>query len=167
MKPYRPDISIIPSNTDKVIDVVATLLLVLLWLYTIYNYTALPAVIPTHFNFVGNVDRYGSKQVLLILPIVATFIILLMHTIGKYPNMHNYITTLTPQNVVIHYTNSTKLLRYIKLGVVILLGYITYIVIQASKGCNAKLGGMFFIVLFCTIFLPTIITIILSYKKDK
>ena len=39
-------------------------------LYVGFWYDRLPAVVPVHFNIQGTADGYGSKQVLLLLPLL-------------------------------------------------------------------------------------------------
>ncbi|MCX6155410.1 MAG: DUF1648 domain-containing protein [Candidatus Kapabacteria bacterium] len=65
----RPKIKIKSTRTDKSIEA-ASIIALLYSLYAILNgLITLPATIPTHFDFYGNPDRYGSKMMILI-PVV-------------------------------------------------------------------------------------------------
>ncbi len=52
-------------------------------LLTLYAVTVLPSVVPTHFNLRGEPDAYGSKFLLLMLPIVMVGVYLLMTYLPK------------------------------------------------------------------------------------
>lgn len=59
---------------NKFLKVSSLILLSILWIYSIYCYVIFPNTIPVHFNFTGEVDRYGDKIILLILPIISSII---------------------------------------------------------------------------------------------
>ncbi len=59
----------------------------------------LPDQIPGHFNGLGEVDRWGSKYEIIILPIIGVFIFALMSLLEKAPHMHNYPKRLNENNV--------------------------------------------------------------------
>ncbi|MBS4042984.1 MAG: DUF1648 domain-containing protein [Chitinophagaceae bacterium] len=54
--------------------VLALLLLISIWIYSLYCYTIFPESIPVHFNFNGTPDRFGNKLTIILLPIISTFV---------------------------------------------------------------------------------------------
>ncbi|WP_243093645.1 DUF1648 domain-containing protein [Thermus thalpophilus] len=53
----------------------APLGLLLTWSLTLYAYLHLPERIPAHWNLQGEVDRYGSRLEIFLLPLVLTFLL--------------------------------------------------------------------------------------------
>jgi len=90
------------------------MLLGFMWAYTIYKFFSLPAIIPTHYNFKNQVDGYGSKYVILTLPVISSFLFGLLSLINKYPQSFNYSVKITEQNALRQYTMATRLLRGLK-----------------------------------------------------
>ena len=59
-------------------------------LFLIIIWGRLPEEVPAHYNAYGTVDRWGSKWELLLLSGIGAFILLLMQTLEKFPEVHNY-----------------------------------------------------------------------------
>lgn len=72
-------------KTSSILLIVNTLLLLVIWVFTGIKYAGLPDVIPTHFDFQGNVDGESGKESIWALPCIATFVHLLFIGI-KDPN---------------------------------------------------------------------------------
>ncbi|ADC66599.1 protein of unknown function DUF1648 [Ferroglobus placidus DSM 10642] len=54
-------------------QLVVVLLLVLIWVTSIYAYSTLPERVPVHFNASGKADSYGGKIIFLLLPLSFSF----------------------------------------------------------------------------------------------
>ena len=81
----------------------------------------LPEEVPAHYNAYGVVDRWGSKWELLQLPGVGAFILLLIQTLEKFPEVHNYPQRLNESNAEQFYLNSRKMLNQLKISVYLFL----------------------------------------------
>ena len=46
---------------------------------TLFYYNQLPDIIPAHFDFNGNVDRWGNKIESLLLPLIILLLTIVMH----------------------------------------------------------------------------------------
>lgn len=64
------------------LELVPLLLLALAVYWVASNYSALPTVIPTHFDAQGTVDGWGGKGTLLVLPVVSIGVYVLLTAIG-------------------------------------------------------------------------------------
>jgi hypothetical protein len=58
--------------------------MIFLWGTTLYAYFNVPSIIPSHYDFSGTPDDYGSKNNLFILPGVATVFYLLSSKIDSW-----------------------------------------------------------------------------------
>ncbi|MCG2792355.1 MAG: DUF1648 domain-containing protein [Weeksellaceae bacterium] len=68
------------------LNIISGLILIFVWIFTILNFQKLPEIIPTHFNFSGKPDGFGSKNSLWFLLAVATACCALMLYLSKNPN---------------------------------------------------------------------------------
>lgn len=73
-------------KTSGLLLIVNTLLLIVIWGFTGFKYAGLPEMIPTHFDFHGNVDGESGKQTIWVLPCIATFIHFLFIRATRNPN---------------------------------------------------------------------------------
>ena len=133
------------------------------WL-TIKNYSNLPDTIPTHYNGAGQADGFGGKSTIFTMPLASTILFIGLTILNKFPNIFNYPTNITQGNAFIQYTNATRLIRYFKLILVIIFGFITFKTIQNVKGEVDGLGVWFFPITIGLIFIPLIYFILKSSK---
>ena len=119
----KPKIKIILTKSDKIMEVIALLILITLWIYVIYNYNSLPEIINTHFNAAGKVDGRGEKYYIFGLPGVATFIYTLLTLSNKYPQLINHTEEITEENALEVYTKGTKIARLLKIIILCIFGY--------------------------------------------
>lgn len=156
----RPRMKLILSPTDKLVEVFGYFLLVLLWVYTLLHYRGLPATIPVHFDFAGVPDRYGGKGALLSLSVVTTVLFAGLTILNRFPHLFNYPSDVTAENAFKLYTGATRLIRYLKLMIVIIFGFIIVQTVRMSEGLTNGLGFWFLLtVLVAFIVFPIIFLI--------
>lgn len=163
----RPRIKLSLSKVDKAIELTGKLIFLLMWGLTIYAFSKLPAIIPIHFSGSGKVDNFGSKSFLFILPILATVIYFGLSQLNKFPHIFNYMTTITEENAVRQYTIATRMLRYLKLAILVIFSIVILFTYLTAIGIKDGLGVWFLPLVFVLIFLPTIIFLGKSLKKEK
>lgn len=73
-------------KTSGLLLIVNTLLLISMWIFTGIKYAGLPEMIPTHFDFQGNVDGESGRSTIWLLPCIATFVHLLFIGATRNPN---------------------------------------------------------------------------------
>lgn len=73
-------------KTSGLLLIVNTLLLISMWIFTGIKYAGLPEMIPTHFDFQGNVDGESGRSAIWLLPCIATFVHLLFIGATRNPN---------------------------------------------------------------------------------
>jgi uncharacterized membrane protein len=135
----RPKIKIELSASDKTIELIGWFALFAIWVLTIVSYSKLPETIPTHYNGAGEVDRFGKKINILILPLLATFFFIGITLLNKFPHIFSYPKKINKDNALEHYTNLTKMNRYIKLVFVLFSVLLVYKTIQDS----GEIGALF------------------------
>lgn len=148
--PPRPKIKIIPSSGDRLVEWFSISLLLLLWMWVLYYYKSLPDTIPVHFNAAGEADGFGHKNMIFLIPGIATILFIGMSIANKYPHHFNYPRKITEENALQQYTLATRLIRYLKLLVVITFFIITALTTQTAKEDTDGLSPWF---------LPTVLMI--------
>ncbi len=128
----RPRISIPLTATDKIIEATYWMLLAALWVYVCILFPHLPDTIPTHMNARGQIDGYGSKNTLWIIPAITTTLVAGLTLINRYPHIFNYPTDITETNASRLYQLATRMLRWLKLAVIIIFGVITFEMVGKS-----------------------------------
>lgn len=160
----RPKKELKLSNNDTLFERIGWLAFFALWILVITNYVSLPNTIPIHFNHAGQVDGYGGKEMILVLTFIATAIFIGMTILNKYPHIFNYPTEITEENALKHYTNATRLLRYVKLIIVVVFGLINLQTIRIAKGQINDLGSWFFPLTLGLILIPVFYFLIKSFR---
>ncbi|WP_250255612.1 DUF1648 domain-containing protein [Chryseobacterium sp. Marseille-Q3244] len=148
-------------KTSGILLIVNTLLLVVIWVFTGIKYAELPDVIPTHFDFQGNVDGESGKATIWVLPCIATFIHLLFIGI-KDPN-------LSLLNVPQSFRNKRTLKLYLfslELPVMVLFLDIIVESIRVAEGKQTELSDAVFFILGAMMMIIGI-GLIKSFREGK
>jgi uncharacterized membrane protein len=120
----RPKIKITPSPLDNKLELTSKIILVIIWTFALYTFWISPAIIPSHFNASGQVDDYGNKLTILILPTLGTLFYFGLTTLNKYPHTFNYMTKITANNAEKQYAIATRFLRFLKLAILVIFSLI-------------------------------------------
>jgi uncharacterized membrane protein len=122
------------AKTDKVLQNLSWIFLTLIWLMTIFIYQTLPNKIPTHFNFKGSADNFGSKEEIFILPIIGTVLTLgltlLNSLLGSPTSLKNR------RNLEI----SNRIIRFFRAGIPVIFGLVIYHTMEIAKNETNGLG---------------------------
>ena len=161
----RPRIKPSLSVTDKFVEVVCLTLLFFMWGFTVHIFFKMPDIIPIHFNAAGEVNNYGSKRTIFLAPVIATIIFWVLSMLNKYPWIFNYMVDITESNAARQYAIATRLLRFLKLNIVIIVAIVTIYIYLSVKGIS-KGPGLWFLPFVCILMLgPTVYLIIKSFKE--
>jgi uncharacterized membrane protein len=164
METERPNITLVPTTVDKLVELLGWIILLALWTLTICHYSTLPETIPTHYNAAGKADGFGSKASIIGLPVIATLLFIGLTVLNRYPHIFNYPTAITQDNALRLYTLATRMLRYLKMVLVLVFGGIEFMTIQNATGKAAGLGTWFLPLTLVLIFIPLIYFVIKSVQ---
>lgn len=161
----RPRIIPRLSKTDKRIETAGTILLLAIWGFTMFAYVRFPETIPIHFNASGKADDFGHKATFLLLPAIATILYWGLTTLNKYPHLFNYMVRITEANAPYQYKVATRMIRYLKLGVIIIFSMIMISVYLTSIGKTDGISRWF--LFFAIIFLLFPVFYAVIHRKEK
>lgn len=111
----RPILNIEKDNNDKKIELLTLIILILTFIVSIIFYFNVDSEIPIHFNFIGDVDSYGDKIFLLVLPLISLFIFLPLNWLKNKPHLFNYTKKITEENYKYEYIKAFKLVSWVLL----------------------------------------------------
>ncbi|MEN2434438.1 DUF1648 domain-containing protein [Weeksellaceae bacterium A-14] len=121
----------------NILRFISILVLVALWVYTGVRFPSLPQEIPVHFDFHGNPDNYGSRNMIWIEPVVATLLFLLLQYVSK--NVQSPLLNI-PQSLRENKWLAEVFVMGMSVVVSVLFLVIGYGSIQVSSGQSATLS---------------------------
>lgn len=159
----RPKLKLPKTLLEVIFDGVTLVLLIGSIIYLVSVWSSLPAEVPAHYNATGEIDRWGSKWEMIILPIIASTMWISMSALEKYPHVYNY-PKLTKENVRDQYMNGRKMVNVLKNISTLLFTYLTWTNIQISLGHAESLGSLFLPIFLISIFGPMIYFVHRSFR---
>lgn len=150
----RPQINLSFSPFDKWLEVLGWLALLVIWVFSIYQYFTLPDEIPIHFSFSGEPDNFGSKGFILSLPVIASILFLGLTALNNYPHLFNYPSEITEENAEIQYRLATRLIRMLKFSIVLIFLILAIKVSLTTKNDFVALDSFLMPVILGLVFVP-------------
>ncbi len=111
----QPKVKIDMTLTDWLLEALIIMGVIVGTVVTVLKYENLPDVIPTKYDFSGNVIAYGGKVNILILVGLMIVMYLFLVVINRFPHTFNYLVKITEQNAYKQYKLAMSLIRWINL----------------------------------------------------
>jgi uncharacterized membrane protein len=156
----RPKIKLVKTKVEWLWDFIGYSTYIGMIVFLVYKWNEIPAKVPAHFNGLGEVDRWGAKMELLILPIIGALIAVLMQVIEKFPEVHNYPDRLNEGNAKEFYLLSRKMINSIKNICLIIFSLILFESVTIALGSGEGFGALFLPILLLSVFIPIITGIV-------
>lgn len=84
------------------------------------RYASLPTEIPTHYNALGEIDGYGNRKVLWLLPVIGVVSDAMILALSSYPQLWNVGIRVTVLNRARVYTFIRDLIADLRLSLAVL-----------------------------------------------
>lgn len=110
---------------DKLMNRMSLLVLLGTALFLALYWWHIPQEVPMHFNAAGQIDRWGSKAELLILPVIAWLLYLLMTVVEQFPGAWNTGVKVTEENRERVYALLGHMLSTLKFLIMVMFAWIT------------------------------------------
>lgn len=138
------------KKSHLVMYVTAYILLVASLMWTIYNYSNIADIVPTHFNIAGEADAWSNKSVTSVfsLPIIHMLIVISLSFIYAKPQYTNFpislaLMTLKKNDRTKIFNISRELLAITLLWISIMFSYIQYGVVSMATNNPEKISSIF------------------------
>lgn len=155
----QPAMKIPKSLFAKFLDWLTIFVFAAVVIYLITQFSSLPDRVPGHYDGEGNVDRWGSKMELWILPGVAVLLWISMTVLERYPHLFNYLN-LREDNIEAQYRNGQLMINVLKNESVLLFSFLIFQGIRVAAGAAEGLGIFFMPIFLVVIFGSMIIFLI-------
>lgn len=117
----------LPYNIfQKILEVVTMVLLLCQIVYVAVRYSKIADKIPTHFDFAGNPDSWGSKSTVFILLGMTIFLYAIMTVCMFFPKIWNVPVKVTEENRRRIFNYVANMVLLIKLIIVGCFFYMTF-----------------------------------------
>ena len=113
------------NKIDWVMEGLCIVMLAGLGLYLAIGWANLPDQIPAHYDALGNIDRWGNKGEILIVPIMALLLYLMITVLEQFPSIWNTGVKVTVTNQYHVYRTLRYMIKSLKLLVVADFTYLT------------------------------------------
>lgn len=133
--------------------------------YLSFNWSTIPAQIPTYFGLKGEIHRYGSKWELLLFPIIIFLTGAALQLLEKHPDWHYSPIKITDTKMEQEVKQSVFMISFIKNMSSLLLALLIWETIHIAQGNNAELEGVIWLLVATIIILPTMMTVISALKE--
>lgn len=110
---------------DIILNILCWIILVSTMLFLIITWSKIPDTIPMHYDSAGNIDRFGSKLEILVLPIIILIVYTFITIIEKFPEAWNTGVKVTEENKERVYSTLLHLISTIKFIMVGMVAYLT------------------------------------------
>lgn len=151
METKKPKLDIEKPAIARVFDVLVAALFVAVLVYLLLQWSQLPGRIPAHFGVDGEVDRYGSKLELWLLPAIGVVMWIMMTWLEKYPHMFNYVN-LRPDNLEIQYRYGVVFMNVVKNLSMLLFIFLIWQMIDIASAKIPSLNMPIFIAILGLLF---------------
>ncbi len=162
----KPKIKVPLDPTDKFIEMVGLVAILILIGLPFFYFDKLPESIPQHFGLNGKPDHFGDKGLLWGMPMIGASLYAMLSVFNKYPHIFSYPKKITEENAFSLYRIATKMLRLLNTSVACFFAYSTYTVIQTALG-NQKEIGSYSILFFMTLIFGPIIYYMYKLIRGK
>lgn len=110
---------------DKLMNRLCLLILLGTAAFLVLYWRCIPTEVPMHYNAAGEIDRWGSKAELLILPVIAWLLYGVMTVVEQFPGSWNTGVKVTAENRERVYILLGHMLSTLKLLVMAMFTWIT------------------------------------------
>jgi|SRR5690625_27769 len=156
----RPKIKIPRTKSEWIWDIIGFSVYIGMIVLLIVVWSKLPDQVPAHYNAAGEVDRWGSKWELMILPLMGLFTTMLVIGFELYPEMHNYPKRFNESNAKEFYLNSRKMINQLKNMVLIIFSLIMFESIAIALEWTDGFGVLFLPLILVLSFIPIVVSLV-------
>lgn len=110
---------------DKLMNRMSLLVLLGTAVFLVLYWKDIPQKVPMHFNAAGEIDRWGSRAELLILPVISWLMYGLLTVVEQLPGAWNTGVKVTEENREQVYAFLGHMLSMLKLLIMVMFTWIT------------------------------------------
>ncbi|MGL4762879.1 MAG: DUF1648 domain-containing protein [Sarcina sp.] len=153
------------KQINIVVDVVAALWIIFLGVMTYKYWVTAPAMIPVHFDEVGSIDNYLSKDSLFIIVGISIVVYIILFLMSTYLNMDRHLVRITSSNRDRQYNLTSTFIKVLNLEAILLFASIQIKLMKSAWSGLANITDIIILVPVVAILITTIIYVVLIFKE--
>ena len=152
------------TKIEIVLEFISILAILAFIVFTFFNWPNVPQRIPTHFNWSGIPDSWGTKGTVPIMIYITVFIFILLTVISRFPRVINFPIAIKEENPKSHIQLRFSLILWLKAELVLATSYLGIQGIRVSLGYAEGLGSFIVPMILIIVFGTAAIFIYRAYK---
>ncbi|MBW7846638.1 MAG: DUF1648 domain-containing protein [Bacteroidales bacterium] len=144
--PPQPKIQVQKETSDHILNIVVWLVMALILGHSIIAVSSLDSVVAIHFNIKGEADNFGSKYMLLLIPLFAFVLTVGLSVLNHFPYIFNFPVKITPENAERQYQLASRFIRWMQFSINLLFLLILHFVYRSAVDEKLMSGTSLFIV---------------------
>lgn len=128
-------------------------------------WSSVPPKIPTHFNWSGNPDSWGTKGAVPLMLYVTLFIFIVMSFLSRFPKAINFPIPVNEDKAKSHLQLRFSLILWTKAELILFTSYIGIQGIRVALGQAAGLGSWLIPIILMVLFATIVVFIYRVNKK--
>ena len=114
------------SLADIIMEVLGLVMLIGTPLYLVFRWPSIPDKLPMHYNFAGEIDRWGGKGEVLFLVVMVWILYLLISLVEHFPSVWNTGVQVTPENRMRVYRTLKYMVKTLKLAMTLVFTFLIF-----------------------------------------
>ena len=139
------------TRYQRIAGILAPLILLGSIVYILIIWHKLPEQIPTHYNFSGEIDGYGGRGSLLLMPVIGLVTDLTVAICGRFPKSWNTGVRVTVLNRVRVYRLVRDLMADLRLACAVMFGGFAIYQSTLPAHFSGNVTGIMLILIFAPI----------------
>ena len=114
------------SLADIIMEVLGLVMLIGTPLYLAIRWPSIPDKLPMHYNFAGEIDRWGGKGEILFLVVMVWILYLMISLVEHFPSVWNTGVQVTPENRMRVYRTLKYMVKTLKLAMTLVFTFLIF-----------------------------------------
>ena len=114
------------SPADIIMEALGLVMLIGTPLYLVIRWPSIPDKLPMHYNFAGEIDRWGGKGEVLFLVVMVWILYLMISLVEHFPSVWNTGVQVTPENRMRVYRTLKYMVKTLKLAMTLVFTFLIF-----------------------------------------
>ena len=114
------------SPADIIMEALGLVMLIGTPLYLVIRWPSIPNKLPMHYNFAGEIDRWGGKGEVLFLVVMVWILYLMISLVEHFPSVWNTGVQVTLENRMRVYRTLKYMVKTLKLAMTLVFTFLIF-----------------------------------------
>lgn len=114
------------SPADIIMEILGLIMLIGTPIYLLIGWSSIPDKLPMHYNFAGEIDRWGGKGEILFLVVMVWILYLMISLVEHFPSIWNTGVQVTSENRARVYRTLKYMVKTLKLVMTLIFTFLIF-----------------------------------------